>query len=281
MNRFRQLWLNFTSAERKGIIIVAFLCMLIVSVSWWFPDTRSITVISDDSLNRIIYNLALPQKVYPNQAPFNPDSADSATWVNAGLKPYQARTIVRYLQKGGSIRTVNDLWKIYFMDSVLYEHLSKILILDSVKYEQNTTDNNNYVRNKESKKYNTVELNASDSIQLIQLPGIGPVLAGRIIRFRKLLGGYYTVEQLREVYGLVDHLTPELQSLIKVDPSLIKRIDVKNAEFKELVHHPYIGYNNAKALFKLRKENALSAENIRNAIGEEQFIKLSHYLDNP
>lgn len=280
MNRFRHLWLNFTSTERKGIIIVAFLCVIILSASWWFPTTRSVTVISEDSLNRIIYNLTLPQRIESVQIPFKPDSADSATWVNAGLKPYQARTMVHYLQKGGHIRTFDDLWKIYFMDSILYKKLSKILILDSVHKDDNTIKHSKYSEKEEKFKYTVVELNAADSLQLIQLPGIGPVLASRIMRYRRLLGGFYSVGQLREVYGLQDHLTPSLQSLLKVNPAFVKTIDIKNAEFKELVHHPYIGYNSAKIIFKLRKDNALSFENIKNAIGEEQFEKLKHYLAN-
>ncbi len=48
----------------------------------------------------------------------------------------------------------------------------------------------------------SVDLNSCDTSDLAALPGIGPVLSVRIIRYRKLLGGFASVEQLKEVYGL-------------------------------------------------------------------------------
>ena len=45
-------------------------------------------------------------------------------------------------------------------------------------------------------KGTVVELNSADSTTLRRVPGIGPVFASRIVRFRSLLGGFYTVSQL-------------------------------------------------------------------------------------
>ena len=43
-----------------------------------------------------------------------------------------------------------------------------------------------------------LELNSCDSLSLVALPGIGPVLSVRIIKYRNLLGGFAAVEQLRK-----------------------------------------------------------------------------------
>ena len=47
-----------------------------------------------------------------------------------------------------------------------------------------------------------VELNMADTTTLKKVPGIGPVFANRIVKYRNLLGGFYAVSQLREVYGI-------------------------------------------------------------------------------
>ncbi len=47
-----------------------------------------------------------------------------------------------------------------------------------------------------------LNLNICDSASLEALPGIGPVLSSRIIKYRNLIGGYVSVDQLKEVYGL-------------------------------------------------------------------------------
>lgn len=47
-----------------------------------------------------------------------------------------------------------------------------------------------------------VHLNTATEADLIQLPGIGPVLAKRILEYRRQVGGFKSVEQLLEVKGI-------------------------------------------------------------------------------
>ena len=47
-----------------------------------------------------------------------------------------------------------------------------------------------------------IELNQADTLTLKKIPGIGSTFARRIVGYRELLGGFYTVHQLAEVYGI-------------------------------------------------------------------------------
>jgi competence protein ComEA len=47
-----------------------------------------------------------------------------------------------------------------------------------------------------------VNLNAATATQLDSLPGVGPVLAQRIVDYRTQHGPFSSVEQLREVSGI-------------------------------------------------------------------------------
>ena len=99
-----------------------------------------------------------------------------------------------------------------------------------------------------------VELNTADTTILKKVPGIGSTFARRIIKYRELLGGFYTVEQLREVYGLDEERYNAMKSWFSADISLICPLEVHKMSFKELCKHPYINYQQARIIEQLRKQ---------------------------
>ncbi|HHU33621.1 MAG TPA: helix-hairpin-helix domain-containing protein [Bacteroidetes bacterium] len=131
--------------------------------------------------------------------------------------------------------------------------------------------------------YRITELNSCDSAELEALPGLGPVLSGRIIKFRKLLGGFYSVEQLREVYGLNEDIFRIVSGRLKVDTSLIVRIDVNNATYHDLVRLPYLDSKDVNSLLKYREvvgKIGSIGELVENKIvSEETGNIVAHYLD--
>ncbi len=59
-----------------------------------------------------------------------------------------------------------------------------------------------------------LELNTATAQQLDQLPGIGTVLAGRIVDYRTQIGGFLYREQLLEVNGIGDAIFREIYDLV-------------------------------------------------------------------
>lgn len=62
----------------------------------------------------------------------------------------------------------------------------------------------------------TVDLNTATPADLDTLPGVGPVLAQRIIDYRSSHNGFRTVDQLREVQGIGDARFHDLAPLVTV-----------------------------------------------------------------
>ncbi len=105
---------------------------------------------------------------------------------------------------------------------------------------------NGYTREKQTVprvKKSVTEINSCDSASFEALPGIGPVLSARIVKYRKLIGGFVSVDQLREVYGLPEETFNLVSSGLTVDTLAIKKIKVNKAEFSELIRHPYFQRN--------------------------------------
>jgi len=107
-------------------------------------------------------------------------------------------------------------------------------------------------RTKKAYEPQPININRADSVQLLPLPGIGPVYAGRIIKYRNLLGGFVRVEQLGEVYGIPAETIQEIRNQVYIDSTVIHKIHIDSATFKELLRHPYLEYIEVKALVKYR-----------------------------
>jgi hypothetical protein len=203
------------------------------------------------------------------QMPVNPYTADSQTWVQLGLYPNQARSLVKYLQKGGKLNAKDDLWKLYFMDSVLYKKL-----VSRIQYQSDSV----LVKPKSEAKQ-MYELNSADSATLVQIRGIGPTYASRIIKYRKLLGGYAHLTQLNEVYGISAVSYEQIKEFLYVDASKIKKLNVNNLPFTVLAKHPYIGQSNARIINKLhQKSGQLTPSYLQDNLNDTVWQKIYPYL---
>jgi comEA protein len=61
-----------------------------------------------------------------------------------------------------------------------------------------------------------ININTASTQELMSLPGIGPVLAGRIVEYRKEQGAFIDVEQLLEVKGIGARILARLRPLVTV-----------------------------------------------------------------
>ncbi len=100
-----------------------------------------------------------------------------------------------------------------------------------------------------------LEINTIDSIGFLDLYGIGPVFASRIVKYRKLLGGYYQCDQLLEVYGMDSSRYLGFKANIRVDNSHMQKLDINTSSFKDLLRHPYLDYDAVKKVVAYRDRN--------------------------
>ena len=63
-----------------------------------------------------------------------------------------------------------------------------------------------------------VNINTATAAELDALPGIGEVIAQRIVAYRESHGAFTTVDDLAEVNGISDRMVDDLRSLITTGP---------------------------------------------------------------
>jgi DNA uptake protein ComE-like DNA-binding protein len=161
--------------------------------------------------------------------------------------------------------------------SIIKEERSKSL--SSTKYNSSESAQERPVYQKRA----VINLNNCDTSQLISLPGIGPVLSVRIIKYRNLLGGFASVEQLKEVYGLSAETYGLIRERVIADSTLITRIKINTAGYKELAKLPYFEKYEVTAILKY-KELEGRIESINDLIDNklipaEKVPRVRPYLD--
>lgn len=114
------------------------------------------------------------------------------------------------------------------------------------------------------------------------MPGIGNKLAARIVNFRDKLGGFYSLNQLAEVYGLPDSTFQKLSGRFKLSAEDIVVININTADVNDLKQHPYIKWNAANAIVEFRRQhgNYKSLEELLQIdfIAPDLLKKVSPYL---
>ncbi|WFE86290.1 ComEA family DNA-binding protein [Parabacteroides chongii] len=117
-----------------------------------------------------------------------------------------------------------------------------------------------------------VELNTADTTILKKVPGIGSTFARRIVKYRELLGGFYSVSQLCEVYGIDEERYNAMKSWFSVDKSAICKLFVNRVYIQDLYRHPYINKQQARIIEQLRKQKG-------KLTGWENFQLLEEFTD--
>lgn len=127
-----------------------------------------------------------------------------------------------------------------------------------------------------------IDINRADTGLLQRLPGIGGVLATRIVMFRKKLGGFSSLSQLCEVYGLSEEVYRGLAGRLTCDSGLIKKININAEELYPLRSHPYTKGNIAQTIISYREQHGLfdSIKELKkiNSITPEALEKMLPYL---
>ncbi|MFW5821894.1 MAG: helix-hairpin-helix domain-containing protein [Tangfeifania sp.] len=207
----------------------------------------------------------------------DPNKADSLQLSEFGLNAFQASNLIKYRQSGGYFSKPADLLKIYGIDSAFYLLIKNNILIEPEK--QITANAPEGIVNGQEIR---IELNTADSLDLIKLPGIGSVFASRIIKYRQLLGGYCSVDQLLEVYHFPEETYHKIYQNISVDPGHILPIRLNFAGYGELLRHPYIEKEEVEAILGYRNKNGpfrtLKEFEDAGIVDAEKVKQLRNYL---
>ena len=208
-------WFGFSRRERRSTFILLVIIVVIIGLRYTLPDSNlKITDITGKHLSEKDLEIPAATKTSLN-------SENSFT--EPITKPYYKQ------EKPGFYKKNKDP--------------SSTTSISDGKFRQSKT----------GKQRTKIDINTGDSAALVMLPGIGPVLSARIFKYRRLLGGYARIEQLKEVYGLPPETYDIIRDRVFADSAVVTRISINSADYKELSHIHYLEKFEITAILKYRK----------------------------
>jgi len=299
VKKFIRDYLSFNRKERVGILsLLGLICLIyflpvIVEKKKPFPIKESNLLAQySDSLEKQTQepekyeNHSISTHYEPKRLPdytvgdlfeFDPNNLPESGWRKLGLNEKTSKTITNYTGKGGKFRSAEDLQKIWGMPEGFFERVRPYV---RIEISDPKPERKEYV--KTAGKTISIDINNSDTSQWIELPGIGSKLASRIINFREKLGGFYSVEQVKETFGLQDSVFQKIKPFLQIRGD-VKKININTATKDQLKTHPYIKWNLANAIVEYRNQhgNFQSINELKKVslITEEVAVKLQSYLE--
>lgn len=216
---------------------------------------------------------------------FDPNTLSAEGWEKLGLRSKTIRTIQHYLSKGGKFRKAEDMKKVYGLFPDEYERMAPYIRIaagnNPVAEASHAPEENRPVKTY-APRYASIDINTADTTAFISLQGIGSKLSVRIVNFRDKLGGFYSINQVAETFGLPDSTFQKIKQYLKLENGAVRQININNATVEELKAHPYIRYSIANPIVAYRKEHGPFAtlDGIKKvmAVTEEVYNKISPYL---
>ena len=290
---------GFTRAQVNGslVLLIIMAIALFSEPLWRWWVRRQPTDFSADAvlLDSLIAHWPLgPVPIIPDTAKeprkrfkFNPNLASMEELVSLGFSQSMAQRVIRYREKGGNFRAKSDLLKIYGFDSSFYNQLVHLIELPN-KSPAHVRPQENHKTAAAKKKAEvsaitrSFDINTADTAQLKEIRGIGDKLSLRIVKYRDVLGGFTSLEQLREVYGLDSAVINRLQSQTYIDGDFRPvQIDLNTSSEADILKHPYLS-KSARSIVSYRFQHGPFAkvEDIRNigSLDDEQAKKIMPYI---
>lgn len=300
---FKAYFLFSTNEKRSAVVLGAIIFVLaiipVLHKQWVFSTFEAVDWNANDAWleevkarNEIIeeeerINRSFEKKDYETAKEevkgvlrsFNPNLESAEDLIRLGFSKRYAKSLANFVSKGGQIRKPEDLFKIYNADSVFIKQaIPFVQIPESNNYSEPTKKE----WEKSASINYLVDINLADSATLDRLPGIGPALSKRILNYRESLGGFVSINQLSEVFGLrptlVDSITPYLQ----LSKDAIKPLEINVLPADSLSKHPYVSRKHAMLIANYRQQhgNYKQLKDLKNikVIPDSVFQKLSPYI---
>ncbi len=284
--RTNNKYLHFTSKERNGIISLLLIILILAVTPVIYPLIFKEKKFKDSNFQNELAGLEIKQtentkrnfsKKMDNENEqhyysgsknkfenktvkgelfyFDPNTISTEEWRKLGLKEKTIATINKFISKGGKFRQAEDIKKIWGLHEEEVKRLIPFVKIADNNFSGQFKKPETIKEYGQKRSIEKVDINLADSASLTQLPGIGPRLSVRIINFRDKLGGFYSIDQVGETFGLPDSVFQKIKTYLVLNNKNLRQININSAGIEEFKLHPYIRYNLGNLIMQYRQQH--------------------------
>lgn len=259
-------YIQFSKEQQKGILGFFFIVILVQFVLL-FVDFHSVPKEDVEkqkwlSLNTKIDTLVRKYKTQSIKVyPFNPNFISDYKGYQLGMSIAEIDRLFAFRKQNKYVNSAKEFQLVTGVSDSLLATISPYFKFPSwVKKQQSSQypvdvykSNFHFVK---KEKVIVKDINQASQEDLEKIFGIGEVLSKRILKFKESLGGFVSMEQMKDVWGVSPEVVDRLKENFKVGviPNF-KKIAINNASIKELAQFPYFKYNLAKEIVIYRSMN--------------------------
>lgn len=255
---------KFTATQRAGIFLLL-LIIVGIQIAYYLRDVKfeednSLEKQQWLSLQSQIDTMKIEKANYkPTIYPFNPNFITDFKGYKLGMSTAEIDRLLEFRKKNLYVNSAEEFQALTKVsDSLLATMEPYFKFPDWVKNKKQSKGFEKYPNKEYAKKekIQIIDINLASQEDLIKVYGIGPGLSERILKQKELLGGFVSMEQMGDVWGLSPEVVEKLNAQFKIGviPS-VKKIKINDASAKELQLFPYFRYPLNKEIVTYRSMN--------------------------
>lgn len=262
-------FLLFNKEQRIGLALLVFIIVLLQAIYFFisFSSGNDVEITEEerqwlamqveiDSLKNQVENED-GYKIYP----FNPNFITDFKGYKLGMSVAEIDRLLAFRKTGKYVNSVREFQNVTKVSNALLAKISPYFKFPDWVNNKKQSLNSNYDEEyksfeKKPTKIIQQDLNLATKEDLVKIYGIGDGISERILKFKESLGGFVSMDQMNDVWGLSPEVIGELNKHFKINslPNS-QKLDVNNASSKELSKFPYFKYALAKEIVTYRSMN--------------------------
>ena len=259
-----QTYFKFSREQRTGVFFL-FIIIVALQLVYFFVDFTSAIKEGQEkqkwlSLQSEIDSMKINiENKIPKGYLFNPNFITDYKGYKLGMSVEEIDRLLAFRKENRYVNAPEEFQNVTKVsDSLLNVVAPFFKFPDWVIKSKENNKFKNYSNQAFAKKEKIVpiDINQATKEDLIKIYGIGEAISLRILKQKETLGGFVSMEQMNDVWGLSPEVVANLNTHFKVlaQPK-IKKIAINNASLKELSQFFYFRYPLAKEIVTYRSMN--------------------------